>query len=58
MPYHSILLLLRLLDSTKKPGPGAYSPESVIVNKKQPPKFSLGIRHSEYITPLILEVRE
>ena len=45
-------------DSTKKPGPGAYSPEKVHVNKPSPPKHSLGIRHSEYVTPLIIEVRE
>ena len=46
------------LDSTQKPGPGAHSPESVTVNKKASPKFSLGIRHSEYVTPLIIEVRD
>ena len=45
-------------DSTRKPGPGAYSPEKVHVNKPTQPKFSLGIRHSEYVTPLIIEVRE
>ncbi len=43
-------------DSTLKPGPGAYSPEKVSVNKATAPKFSLGIRHSEYVTPLIIEV--
>jgi len=45
-------------DSTKKPGPGAYSPEKVSVNKPSAPKFSLGIRHSEYVTPVIIEVRD
>lgn len=45
-------------DSTIKPGPGAYSPEKVYVNKTSAPKFSMGIRHSEYITPLIVEVRD
>lgn len=40
-----------------KPGPGAYSPERVYLNKSQAPRFSMGIRHSEFITPLILEVR-
>jgi len=43
-------------DSTMKPGPGAYSPENVLVNKSKLPSYSLGIRHSEYITPLIVEV--
>ena len=43
-------------DSTKKPGPGAYSPEKVSCNKKSSPKFSLGIRHSEYVyTPHFAE---
>lgn len=45
-------------DSTIKPGPGAYSPEKVYINKTSAPKFSMGIRHSEYITPLIVEVRD
>lgn len=45
------------LDATMKPGPGAYSPERVYFNKKQAPKFSMGVKHSEFMTPLILEVR-
>ncbi|XP_074651486.1 ciliary microtubule associated protein 1A-like [Tubulanus polymorphus] len=45
-------------DNTKKPGPGAYRPECVHINRAAPPKFSLGIRHSEYVTPLIIEVSE
>ncbi|KAM9292265.1 protein CIMAP1D-like [Gastrophryne carolinensis] len=38
------------------PGPGAYSPEKVTKNKGRAPAFSIGIRHSEYTTPLIIEV--
>lgn len=45
-------------DSTQKPGPGAHSPEKVYINKPSPPKFSLGIRHSEFITPLIIDVQD
>lgn len=45
-------------DSTRKPGPGAYSPEKVYVNKRKAPSFSLGIRHSEFVTPLILDVSD
>ncbi|EDO39533.1 predicted protein [Nematostella vectensis] len=45
-------------DSTKKPGPGAHSPEKVYINKHQAPKISLGIRHSEFITPLIIDVSD
>jgi len=43
-------------DSTRKPGPGAHSPEKVYVNKRKPPAVSMGIRHSEFITPLIIDV--
>ena len=44
------------LDNTKKPGPGEYYPENVLITKPNAPKISLGIRHSEFMTPLILEV--
>ena len=50
--------LLSLTDSTQKPGPGAHYPERVYINKRSPPKFSMGIRHSDYTTPLIVEVTE
>lgn len=42
-------------DSTKKPGPGAHSPEKVYINKREQPQFSFGIRHSQYTAPLIVE---
>jgi len=45
-------------DSTQKPGPGAHFPERVRSNKKAAPSFSLGIRHSEFITPLIIDVHD
>lgn len=51
-------LLTGSTDSHSTPGPGAYTPEQVNVNKRSAPKHSLGIRHSEYVTPLILEVPE
>ncbi|ELU06431.1 hypothetical protein CAPTEDRAFT_182924 [Capitella teleta] len=35
-------------DTTKKPGPGAHSPEKVNIHLKEAPKASFGIRHSEY----------
>jgi len=41
-------------DGTQKPGPAAHAPEMVTVHKKSPPKFSFGIRHSDYEAPLIL----
>lgn len=41
-------------DTTQKPGPGAHCPEKVNMHIKQNPRFSFGIRHSEYEAPLIL----
>ncbi|XP_071167269.1 ciliary microtubule associated protein 1A-like [Mytilus galloprovincialis] len=41
-------------DAVKKPGPGAHRPENVYINKAIPPKHSIGIRHSEYVCPLII----
>jgi len=58
-PQYSILGRNNLPgDSTQKPGPGAHMPERVKVNGKSAPSFSLGIRHSEFITPLIVEIAE
>ena len=45
-------------DNTLKPGPGAHSPEKVSINKPQPPHHSLGIRHSEFVTPLVIDIME
>ncbi len=37
------------------PGPGAHKPEAVTINKRSAPMFSLGIRHSEFVTPLLID---
>jgi hypothetical protein len=42
-------------DTTLKPGPGAYKPETVHQDKKIAPKFSFGIRHSQYSGTLITQ---
>ncbi|XP_072291302.1 ciliary microtubule associated protein 1B [Eucyclogobius newberryi] len=42
-------------ETTKKPGPGAYCPEMVTSTKSKAPSFSFGLRHSEYISPLIVD---
>lgn len=42
----------------KIPGPGSHSPEKVYANKPCAPKFSMGIKHSDYLTPLIIEVQD
>ncbi|KAK1335399.1 hypothetical protein QTO34_003185 [Cnephaeus nilssonii] len=43
-------------DKTLKPGPGAHSPEKVTVTKPCAPIVTFGIKHSDYMTPLILQV--
>lgn len=45
-------------DNTNKPGPGTHRPENVTVNKRKYPSHSLGIRHSEFVVPLIVEVSD
>jgi len=45
-------------DNTKKPGPGSHSPEKVNFNKHLSPSYSMGVKHSDYITPLIVDVPE
>ena len=42
-------------DKTQKPGPGQHHPEMVYINKFAAPAYSIGIRHSKYITPLIVQ---
>ncbi|XP_076009393.1 outer dense fiber protein 3-like protein 2b [Genypterus blacodes] len=45
-------------DATEKPGPGTYNPEKVTVNKARAPSYSMGIRHTDYITPLVISVAD
>ncbi|ESO99029.1 hypothetical protein LOTGIDRAFT_201506 [Lottia gigantea] len=45
-------------DSTQKPGPGAHSPQNSWSHKKKNPEFSFGVRHSQYITPLVVDIRD
>ncbi|XP_030290135.1 outer dense fiber protein 3-like protein 2b [Sparus aurata] len=45
-------------DATKKPGPGTYNPERVIAHKARAPAYSLGVRHSEFVTPLVVNVSD
>jgi len=45
-------------DSTRKPGPGSHSPEKVYITKRKAPECSFGIRHSTYVAPLIVEVKD
>ncbi|XP_038561630.1 outer dense fiber protein 3-B [Micropterus salmoides] len=45
-------------ETTKKPGPGAYYPERVTFTRAKAPSFSFGLRHSQFISPLIVDVPE
>ncbi|XP_049917601.1 outer dense fiber protein 3-like protein 2a [Epinephelus moara] len=42
--------------SSAIPGPGTYSPEKFYTHLPKPPSFSLGVRHSEFVTPLVVDV--
>lgn len=41
-------------NGAEKPGPGSYNPEKVTVHKSKAPAYSMGVRHSEFVTPLIV----
>ncbi|XP_006633801.1 ciliary microtubule associated protein 1B [Lepisosteus oculatus] len=45
-------------DTTQKPGPGAHCPEQVTFTRNKPPSFSFGVRHSEYVAPLVVDVAD
>ncbi|KAF7643426.1 hypothetical protein LDENG_00239770 [Lucifuga dentata] len=45
-------------ETTKKPGPGAHYPERVTFTRVKAPSFSFGVHHSQYISPLIVNVAE
>ncbi|XP_077587467.1 outer dense fiber protein 3-like protein 2a [Stigmatopora nigra] len=38
------------------PGPGAYRPEGSAAHLRRAPSFSMGVRHSEFVTPLVLDL--
>ncbi|XP_061650517.1 outer dense fiber protein 3-like protein 2a isoform X2 [Phyllopteryx taeniolatus] len=37
------------------PGPGAYRPERSGAHLRRAPSFTMGVRHSEFVTPLVLD---
>lgn len=45
-------------ESTRTPGPGAHHPEQVTFTRTKAPSFSFGLRHSQYVAPLIVDVTE
>lgn len=42
--------------SFANPGPGTYSPEKFLMHLPKPPSYTLGVRHSEFVTPLVVDV--
>jgi hypothetical protein len=49
-PAYSVKGRHQVKDKCIVPGPGAFNPENVSMNKKTAPSFSFGIRHTEYMT--------
>ncbi|XP_068460173.1 ciliary microtubule associated protein 1B [Clinocottus analis] len=45
-------------ETSRKPGPGAHYPEQVTSTRAQAPSFSFGLRHSDFLSPLIIDVAE
>ncbi|XP_017261243.1 outer dense fiber protein 3-B [Kryptolebias marmoratus] len=45
-------------EDTGKPGPGAHYPERVTFTRAKAPSFTFGVRHSQYISPLIVNMNE
>ncbi|XP_029973348.1 outer dense fiber protein 3-like protein 2a [Salarias fasciatus] len=48
----------RPLNSSANPGPGSYSPEKFQLHLPKPPSFTLGVRHSEFVTPLVVDITD
>lgn len=48
----------RLHYSSAAPGPGTYSPEKTYGHLHKSPSFTMGIRHSEFVTPLVVNVND
>ncbi|KAK3546205.1 hypothetical protein QTP70_025220 [Hemibagrus guttatus] len=45
-------------DATCKPGPGTHYPEKVTAHLPRPPSFTMGVRHSEFVTPLVIDLTD
>ncbi|KAF7705871.1 outer dense fiber protein 3-like protein 2a isoform X2 [Silurus meridionalis] len=45
-------------DATRKPGPGTHFPEKVTAHLPKAPSFTMGVRHSEFVTPLVIELTD
>ncbi|XP_001509549.1 outer dense fiber protein 3-like protein 1 [Ornithorhynchus anatinus] len=58
-PCHSLALRLQPpKGSSLGPGPGAYNVHRVTIHKPRAPACTLHIRHSDYLTPLVIDVKD
>ncbi|XP_040824408.1 outer dense fiber protein 3-like protein 1 [Ochotona curzoniae] len=46
------------LDHTTRPGPGSHNVQQVTVHKPRTPAFSMGVRHSAHLCPLVVDIRD
>ncbi|XP_053451289.1 outer dense fiber protein 3-like protein 1 [Nycticebus coucang] len=45
-------------DHTLRPGPGSHEVQQVTVHKPRSPAFTMGIKHSPHLCPLVLEIHD
>ncbi|MGH0123756.1 UNVERIFIED_CONTAM: hypothetical protein FKN15_014295 [Acipenser sinensis] len=58
LPVYSLLARQPPIGKYKKsPGPGAHWPEKVTINYPKAPSYYMGIRHSEFVTPVVVDVK-
>nr|XP_002753403.2 outer dense fiber protein 3-like protein 1 [Callithrix jacchus] len=46
------------LDHTPRPGPGSHEVQQVTVHKPHAPAFTMGIKHSPHLCPLIVDIHD
>ncbi|XP_004611915.2 outer dense fiber protein 3-like protein 1 [Sorex araneus] len=46
------------LDHTPRPGPGSHEVQQVVLHKPHIPAFSMGVKHSSHLTPLIVDIHD
>ncbi|XP_036625558.1 outer dense fiber protein 3-like protein 1 [Trichosurus vulpecula] len=58
-PIHSMGKLFGYpRDKANYPGPGSHEVQTVTIHKPQAPSFSMGVKHSPHLTPLIVDVKD
>ncbi|EPY86040.1 outer dense fiber protein 3-like protein 1 [Camelus ferus] len=46
------------VDRTPRPGPGSHDVQLVTLHKPRIPAFAMGIKHSPYLCPLVVDIRD